>query len=363
MKKEDLLIGVHSSKPDDGDAGALVNAIRQNGVSACLYSECVEKNILPSLTIGFDSAGLPHWQKSMNKGIANIMWSKDSVFLSNIDIIEQFAAFDKFILLTPTPCDTEPIGRFFPKIKHGYLPCGLDFSKSIPCDKEFDIISYGQIVDIDQKMNELKSRMPEFVFKLMSDIYTIAVENPALSFWQIYNLFVESLKLEVDFEQFLLLFSNIAPVISSHKHIQMINRLKDYNVKVFGSACWSKYISGKVEYAGIASSDIVSKSKIVLYSHPIELSLGLSDVILRSAASDSFVISSNTKSIELEFRDSMAYCDFKTFDDVASKVEYFLSNPVEREAKCAVAKKIVQERNSLAARVFQIIQLILSQQK
>ena len=50
MKKEDLLIGVHSSKPDDGDAGALVNAIRQNGVSACLYSECVEKNILPSLT-------------------------------------------------------------------------------------------------------------------------------------------------------------------------------------------------------------------------------------------------------------------------------------------------------------------------
>ncbi len=363
MKKEDLLIGVHSSKPDDGDAGALVNAIRQNGVSACLYSECVEKNILPSLTIGFDSAGLPHWQKSMNKGIANIMWSKDSVFLSNIDIIEQFAAFDKFILLTPTPCDTEPIGRFFPKIKHGYLPCGLDFSKSIPCDKEFDIISYGQIVDIDQKMNELKSCMPEFVFKLMSDMYTIAVENPALSFWQIYNLFVESLNLEVDFEQYLLLFSNIAPVISSHKQIQMINSLKDYNVKVFGSACWSKYISGKVEYAGNASSDIVSKSKIVLYSHPIELSLGLSDVVLKSAASDSFVIASNTPSIELEFKDSMAYYNLKTFEDLPAKVEHFLSNSDERKNKCELAKKIVLDRNSLAVRMAQVIQLVLSNTK
>ncbi len=363
MKKEDLLIGVHSSRPNDSDAAALISAIKNNGVRACFYSECVEKNILPNLTIGFDSAGLPHWQKIMNKGIVNIMWSKDSVFTSNIDIVEQFSSFDKFVLLTSTPCDTEPIGKFFPKIKHGYLPMGVNSENVFPVEKEFEIIHYGHIVDIEAKMDELKAKMPEFVFKLMSDIYTISVENPWLSFWQVYTLFVENLKLEIDFEQYLLLFSNIAPVISSHKQIQMMDKLKDFNIKVFGNSVWTKYISGKTEYAGVASDDIVSKAKIVIYSHPVELSLGLPEVVLKSAMANSFVVSSNTKSIELEFKDSMAYYDFKTFDDIASKVDYFLHNVQQRESKAADAYKIAHERNSINHRVAQIINLILASAK
>lgn len=358
MRKEDILVGVHSSMPNDNDAAELVNAFLQNGVSACLYSECEQKNVRPNLTIGYDSAGLPHWQKIMNSGIINIMWSKDSVFTHNIDIIEQFAAFGNLVLLTPTPCDTEPTGAFFPKLRHGYLPLGIDVGKSGNVEKEYDILHYGQIVDVEAKMDELEMKMPEFVFKLMSDIYTISLENPSLSFWQIYSIFRDNLGLKLDIEQYLLLFSNIAPIISSHKQIQMIDKLKDFGVAVFGNDVWKKYISGKSKYMGTASSEIVAKGKIVLHAHPVEMSLGLPEVVLKAALGESFVISSDTKSIELEFKDSMVYYDYKTMDDIESKVEKYLADNNLREAKAKKALEIVTTRNSLQSRVAEIVKIM-----
>lgn len=360
MNKEDLIIGVHTSRPDDEDAKGLIKAFHENGVRAFTYDDCIVNNVTPNLTIGFDSAGLPHWQKILNKNIINILWSRDSVFSKNVDIVQQFASFPNFVLFNPTPCDTEPVGSFFPKLKHGYLPIGVnpDFCDHKPVEKEIDIVFCGSIVDIETKMNDLKAKMPEFVYKLMSDIFNISMENPSLSFWQIYTLFRDNIGLKVDVDQFILLFSNLAPLITSHKQVQMLETLKRYNVKVMGNDVWKKYIEGKVEYIGHPDNSVIAKSKIALHYHPVELSLGLHERVLDAAALNTFVISSDTKSVELVFKDSVGYFDGKNYNGLEATVSHYLKNGAQRIAKAEKAYEIVKSQNTLTHRVAEIIKIM-----
>lgn len=360
MNKEDIIIGVHSAKPDDIDAKGLISAFEENGVKAYTYDECIMKNITPLLTIGFDSAGLPHWQKILNKNITNILWSKDSVFSQNVNFLEQFASYPNFVLLNPTPCDTEPVGTFFPTLKHGYLPIGSNsvLFEQPKVKKEFDIVFSGNIIDIEEKMDELKTKMPEFVFNLMSDMFNISIENPTLSFWQIYKLFSENIDLKIDLEQYLLLFSNLTPLITSHKQVQMLETLNKFNVKVLGNDVWEKYISGSVEYIGAHDTEIIAKSKIALHYHPVELSLGLHERIIEAAALKTFIISSNTKSVEISLGDSATYFDSKNYNGLADKVSHFLKHDFERNKKTEKAYKIIKEKDTLTNRVAEIINLI-----
>lgn len=360
MNKENLIIGVHTSRPDDADAGGLIKAFRENGVNAFIYDDCISKGLAPNMTIGFDSAGLPHWQQILNKGIINILWSKDSIFSKNVDIVDQFSSFDKFVLFNPTPCDTEPVGTFFKTLKHGYLPLGAnsDLLAKEKCEKEYDIAFSGNIVDIEVKMEELKTKMPEFVFNLMSDIFNISIENPSLSFWQIYTLFRDNIGLKIDKEQYILLFSSLAPLISSHKQVQMIEQLKKYDVKVMGNEVWKKYIEGNAQYIGHNDNDIIAKSKIALHYHPVELSLGLHERVLDAVALNTFVISSNAKSIELAFGENIGYFDSKNYSGLIEKVDYYLKNGSQRIAKAQAASEIVKKEHTLTSRVAEIIKIM-----
>ena len=121
MEQAELIIGVHSSGESDSVAKALIEAFRKNGTKSFTTQECDAQNLVPNLTIGYDSTGISGWQKYLNKNITNIMWSSGSVFEKNTDFVEQFAKMPNFILLTSTPCDTEPVGRFFASLKHGAL--------------------------------------------------------------------------------------------------------------------------------------------------------------------------------------------------------------------------------------------------
>lgn len=358
MKKEDIIIGVHTSSPNDEEAKSLIVAFIKNGLHALSYEDCLKKKIQPHMTIGYDSAGLPHWQKILNNNIINILWSKDSVFSNNINFIEQFSSFSNFILFTPTPSDTEPVLTFFPKLKQGYLPIGNHKSAPEEKEKEYDFVILGNIIDVEEKMDELEAKMPEFVYKLMHDILTISLENPNLSFWQIYTLFRDNIGLKVDFEQYVLLFTNLAHLITSQKQIELVDRLKDYNVKVFGNEVWKKYLSGNAEYMGHGNKEVISKAKILLHAHPIELSLGLHENVLEAAASHTFVLSSNTKSIELEFKDSMGYFNYSKLDDVTKKADYFLKKEKERIEKAKKAFHIVHKKHSIENRVSEIIKIM-----
>lgn len=358
MNKENLIIAVHTSKPEDEEANALVDAFCANGVRAMTYENCMLQNLTPHIAIGFDSAGLPHWQKILNSGIINIIWSKDSVFSKNINIIEQFASYQNFVVLTPTPCDIEAVSTFFPQLKHGYLPLGYPGTSNEPVHKEYDFALIGNIVDIEKKWAELKAQMPEFVYNLMSDIFTISMENPNLSFWQIYNLFCENIGLEKDLDQYYLLFSNIAHLVTSQKMVQIAEKMQKLNVKVFGNDIWKKYVKGKVEYCGQETQTSAAKANILINPHPIELSLGINENILKAASAKTFILSSNTGSIELEFENNAGYFDYSKLNDVEKKAKHFLENEKERLTKAEKAYEILNNSHTLNKRTAEIIKII-----
>ncbi len=360
MEQAELIIGVHSSGESDSDAKALIEAFRKNGAKAFTTQECDAQNLVPNLTIGYDSTGISGWQKYLNKNITNIMWSGGSVFEKNTDFVEQFAKMPNFILLTSTPCDTEPVGRFFASLKHGALIHGAKPAENQKnfSQREYDFLFSSDIVDIDEKMAELKAKMPEFVYKMMMDMFHISSNNPVLSFWQIYKLFCENFGLAVDFEQYLLLFSNVAPLITSNKKIQMIKALKDFNVKVSGCEIWKKYIDGKVEYIGAADSSQFSNAKIVLHYQSVEMSMGLEKSMLEAAAAGAFILSSKTPSIESIFGSNMEYFDSAEFKDIAQKADYLLKNLPECEKRAEKVLQSLRNENSLEKRVGEILGLV-----
>ena len=308
MEKAELIIGVHSNAGNDADAKGLIAAFSQNGVKALSIADCEKKNLTPNLTIGYDSAGISDWQKYLNKNITNIMWSTDSVFVKNAQVVEQFAKTPNFVLLTSTPCDTEPVGKFFETLKHGALISGANPLEIADSDgeREYDFLFSSQIVDVDAKIEELKATMPEFVYKMMMDMYHIASSNPVLSFWQIYKLFCENFGLDFDYEQYLLLFSNIAPLITSNKKIQMVKAMKDFDIKVAGSEVWKKYIEGNAEYIGISDISQYKKAKIVLHYQSVEMSMGLEKGFIDACAAGAMIFSSKTPSRD-RFGSSLAY--------------------------------------------------------
>ena len=312
------------------------------------------------MTIGYDSAGISSWQKYLNKNITNIMWSTDSAFVKNTELIEQFSKTPNFVLLTSTPCDTEPVGKFFSTLKHGALILGANpFNiTNFDGEREYDFLVSSQIVDIDAKIEELKATMPEFVFKMMQDMYHIASSNPVLSFWQIYKLFCENFALDFDYEQYLLLFSNIAPLITSNKKIQMVKAMKDFNIKVAGNEVWEKYIEGNAEYIGISDISNYKKAKIVLHYQSVEMSMGLEKGFLDACEAGAMIFSSKTPSIESIFGINMEYFDPIEFKNIAQQADYLLKNQQECKMRAKNVLESLKTTNSLEKRVAEIIKLI-----
>ena len=134
MNKVKIIVGVHGAHSEVGGrynmlgsgAQSLVNAFRNNGVEAYSVQECVEKKLPITMTIGFNVAGYSTWGEILSNNIPNVMWNVDSVFYQNMDALEKYGSNPNFTFLTVTPCDEDAISAYFPQLKRGYLPGGID---------------------------------------------------------------------------------------------------------------------------------------------------------------------------------------------------------------------------------------------
>ena len=373
MERKDLIIGVHGvgdteNKERFGSVSAFADGLKkgfeQCGVQAYSVLECIEKQKTPHLTIGFQTVENESWQTILNSGRPNIMWALDSAFWKNTEYIDQFSSYNNFVLFTNTPCDSEPVKKFFPSVKHAYVPAGVDTDiwKKQDVEKDIDILFAGYIEDYEADMERMKKAIPELVYGLMLQIYNLALENPALSFWQIFEILEKHVGLKLDLNQYLLLFRNAGSWIASKKRADMIKALDGFNIKVFGNEVWKKYLPQSACYMGEFSYnegvDIVNRSKIVLSDQPFQLTLGVSDRIFNAAAAGAFVLSSDTKSVELTFADSIGYFNSKDFSDIAEKADYFLKNEDERMEKAARAKNIILEKHTWKHRADAILQIV-----
>lgn len=372
MSRENLVIGVHGDLSLEGGrynvlssfTAGLLKGFQKLGAKAYTLSECLNKKTMPNLTIGFNVTGYDSWQSLMDNNIVNIMWTVDSIFAQNYEVMRQFSKNPNFILFTVTPCDTQPLIEYFPELKHAYIPhaTDLDLWKRQDVEKEYDIVLLSSIEDYEAKLEEIKSTTPEALFNLMMEIYNISMENPTISFWDIYQAYKAQNVLNLDAEQYVYLFRNLAYIIMHAKKVQTVQQLSDFNVKIFGGGPWEKYISGNIQKMGPCnlkeSIDIMNKSKIVLHPHALPLSLGLHERVLNASAVETFVLSSEAITIHSEFQDTMAFFNSNTFEDLPEKLDYFLQNDEERIFKAKAARKIVEERHTWDKRAESIIQII-----
>lgn len=372
MVKKNIIIGVHGAHSDKGGrynmlAGwsqSLLKAFRHNGVQAYSVQECVERQLSVNMTIGPNVFGYPTWGEILSKNIPNVMCSGDSIFYQNMNVIEQYGSNPNFILLNVTPCDEGAIANYFPYLNRLYLPAGIDIDmwKKQECEKEIDVVYFSAMFDCEEKLLELSEKFPPEIFSFMLDIYEIALVNPSVPFWDIAQIVKKHRGVEFDKNQYHLMFHNLIYIIDYTRRVKLVQNLSKFNLKLYGSPAWKKYISGNIEYMGECdvqeSVNIINKSKIAIQTYPMQLCSGLNERVLNSSAVETFVISSDINTIISAFGDNCGYYNSSTFEDVADKVDYYLTNNEERIAKAKNARKIVQENHTLAHRANSILQLL-----
>ncbi len=371
MEKEDIIVAVHKTNEQNNSfnilssfSDGLLNGFRQIGIKAYTTEECNADKIPFNIAIGFDNAGIEHWQHILSNNITNVMWSSESVFAKNFDTIKQFVSFDKFVVFETTPSDIPALTKYLPELKHGYIPqaVDLDLWQNTHSKKEIDIVYFSPMIDIDEKFKKLKETMPELVFNLMMQIYELTMKNPNHTFWQIASAVTDSYGLTLDIEQYLLLFTNISELAMYEQKAQMIQKLSDFDVRIYGNGPWEKYIKGKAKYMGQCSIeesiDIMNKSKISLYCHPMQQGLGIHHTILNASAVGTFSLVSDSPSLKAEFADSFGYFNHSSFDDIADKAAYYLANEDERTQMADKAFNITKEKHTWACRAKSIMEIV-----
>ena len=372
MEEKNITVAIHCEENADNDvygakkalAQGLINGFNKIGIKAFSSKQCIEDNIPFNLALGFDTAGLDIWQKILNSNTPNIMWSLDSIFSKHYKIAKTFASFPNFILFEATQADIQATGTYLPTLKHGYIPVGVDteFWKKEECKKENDIVFFATIKDYNEIIDNLKKTMPELVFNLMMEILAIALKSPSLNFWQIYQAIKETCSLQLDADQYMLLFQNIADIVTNRQKIKLVQALSEFDLKIYGNEEWKKYISGSQKYMGACSIQetvqILNKSKIALHTHPFALCSGLHERVLNAAAVQTFCLCSDTPSFRLEFGDTLGYFSCKDINDAAKQAQYFLDNEDERLQKAQKAQNIIKEKHDWSTRATSIMKIV-----
>ena len=372
MEEKNITVAVHCEENDTGDlygvkkafANGLLKGFNQIGIKSFSTKQCIEENIAFNLAMGFDTAGLDIWQKILNSNTPNIMWALDSVFSRHFKIAKTFEAFKNFILFESSQADLQATGTYLPQLKHGYIPVAVDTEvwQKQDCAKENDIVFFATVKDYNEIIDNLKKTMPELVFNLMMEMLALSLKNPALGFWQIYQAIKATCNLQLDAEQYMLLFQNIADIVTNQQKIKLVQALSDFDLKVYGNEEWKKFVSGNVKYMGEYSInetvEILNRSKISLHTHPFALCSGLHERVLNAAAVQTFCLCSDTPSFKLEFGDSLGYFSQKNIEDVVEQARYFLENEDERNAKAQKAFEIVKTKHNWSNRAESIMKIV-----
>ncbi len=368
-----LFVGVHGDGQYKGGMYnilasfnvGILNAFKKCGFPADNNINYFNRNQVPILSIGFNVFGYEAWQQMLDMGITNIMWNVDSIFYQNLNVVQQFKDYPNFVLFSVTPCDEEPIKHYLPGTNYIYMPHGVDPGLWEPknLDKEYDIVFLSSIRDYEKVLTDLKEKTNPQVYNTVMTIYNYAMEHPEQSFWEIYQLFKKNYGLNLDLPLFHNLFHTLCYAVTHKKRVDLIKKLKNFNVKVWGSKLWEKHVEGSVEYMGTAdlmeSIDIINKSKIVLHVHPHQLCRGLHERVLNASSVGSFVISDEVTTIKESFGDNFGYYKNTNHANIEDLISYYLKNDEEREHKAQQAQAITLADHTWESRVKKIQELLV----
>lgn len=331
-------------------------ALKQENVDAKFMKECFSSDLMPNFSLAFNVFEVDQWESSLKANVAHIMWVVDSPFW-HLPIIQKFQKYQNFVCFCVSPVDKNAMDYFFPDVPFMYVPHAFDPELWHPdnSEKEFDVVFMSSMADFDYEIQELKAKIPPSLFEMFMEMYEYAIRNPEIAFWEIYNTFSDVYGYSIqELSLYYIFFMKICYAVTYKRRIQLVQSLRDCNLKVWGSPLWEKYVEGNVEYMGSAdlfeSVDIVRKSKIVLHLQPMQTLFGLHERVINAAASKAFVIADHNPQIKLNFADTVAFYNSNCFEQLPDLVQYYLSNDEERLTKADMSRQLVLQNHTWANR-------------
>lgn len=327
-------------------------------------------------SIGFNTAGFDDWKNILYAERSHFMWTVDSCFFQNFQVINEYIKYPNFHVLGVAKNDIEPLNYFYPGFKnYHYLPHGVDPDvwKYENQEKDFDIVYLASIKDPEEIIKEVKEKFSASGFADFMNMFNFLKQNPHENIWHVYKkMFYKQLSSgNVSKEHhalvFHLFFKRLAYLVSYTKRIELIKSMEDVGVKVWGSPEWQKYISGKNEYMGVANFEdtlkIIPRSKVSLHLQPLQILDGLHERVLNSALSESAVLCDAAPEIRNTFGKNLTYFDVRNFTDIKQKALALLANEDMRRQKVEATKKIVLRDHTWESRANTIRSIMFPQEE
>lgn len=334
----------------------------QEGVDSEYLRDYVEKGIYPHICIAFNASGCDMFEEIIKANLYLILWSVDSVFYKNFNLIQKFASYPNFAAVSITRADKMPIRSLIPNLNHFYMPVGTDpeIWKNDGTNNEHDIVFMSSITDYEREIEKLKSTFSPQVFKFFMEVIDYLMKSPDKTVWDAFSLLTNNGAIDPDIYSFF--FTNVCYIITHAKRIELVKSLEDIGVKVWGMGPWEKYISGKNQHMGQAQREeaikITQQSKIVLHQHPVQVADGMHDRVINAAAAGAFVVSNDVPAIREDFNDTLLYFDPRNYDALRDGVRSYLDNDSLRKEKAIAAREITLEKHTWRSRAREIVSLI-----
>lgn len=330
---------------------SLKRALDKNKVSNYWATDYLKANNY-YITIGFNAAGADILQDILNSGHHHIMWTVDSCFYQNFEMINQYLNYPNFHLGIITKTDIEPLNYFYPYFKnYHYLPHTVDSDLWTynGQEKDLDIIYVASVVEPEKIIAETQGRLPGNLFDDFMDLFNYLKNNPHADLWAIYKEAFLSQITDVDIMQhahvFHYFYKQITYLLSYTKRIELAKSMESVGIKIWGTPEWQKYVSGKNEYMGSINYEelqqIAPRAKVALNLQPLQIIGGLHERILTSTLSDCAILCDAAPEIKSIFGETLTYFDVKNFTNIKQKALTLLSNRDLRDHKIQKAKEIV----------------------
>lgn len=331
-------------------ASGLYKAMKKLYPHTALIMDAAKENVPIYSSIGFNVLGEEVFDATVKASIPHLMWCDDSTF-NLMTFFDKYSSYDNFFVATTSPLDIEPMKMFYPKLPVFYMPLAVDrelWEENINVEKETDIVFLSSLIDVDEIEQRVKKTVSAEMSALYSEIYEYTYNNSELGFWHIFKSFAQAGYCELnDHRTYEYMLKNIVYRVTFEKRIEMLKKLKNFNVKVYGDQLWEKYVEGNIEYMGPVdipeTAKVIQKAKITMNLQPIHLQYGLQERILNPACAGSMVITDNNIEVKKNFGDSIVYYDSQNFENLEDMVEYYVNNDDERLEKTKRAQKIAIE--------------------
>lgn len=332
----------------------LSKAFNNIGYNSGSFKKLLAQNINPNVYLSFNVTGFPFWESTLQSGQPQIMWNVDSVFHLNYETIKEHSEkYNNFLVFNVTKSDDQAIKKYLPKLQQAYLPHAAEpeiWQANNP-KKEHDIILTSHLSDYKATIAGVKQKYNLQYYKIFMELYEILMNNSTNTFWEVYQYYANRTGIDQnDADLYRYLFLELCYVVTNAKRVNLVNSLKDFKVKVWGPEIWEKYIEDGVQYMGTSNLfDTIQntqKTKIALHLQPLQVFQGLHERVLNASLAGAMIVSDEAPFLMSGFGDNLIYYNNTTFDNIGTKVEYYLKNDDARIEKVENTNKLILENHT-----------------